>query len=65
MKLILFMISKMHILGTIFMKDFSYKKLGDVSIILHFGNSYSRQGGRVGKGNFNKGLGAMKFIISF
>jgi hypothetical protein len=54
---ILFMISKMNILGTIYMKDFSYKKLGCVSFALHFGNSHSRQGGVIGKGNVSNGQG--------
>jgi len=47
------------------MKDFPYKKMGDVRFALHFGNSGSVQGGVSGKGIFRKGAGTMKFIISF
>jgi hypothetical protein len=43
------MVSKRHFLGTILLKDFSYKKLGHVSFTLHFRNSCSWQGGVSGR----------------
>jgi hypothetical protein len=55
MSRILFMISKMNILGPIYMKDFSYKKMGTSALPYSLAILISGKGGRLARGFSERG----------